>query len=445
MRLHCLSSIAAAAAFGDLAAAQCQPEWLGYGWPYLDGPVHAITIPDLGTSQPLAGMLVAGGNFDAAASTILNKSGVWTGEVWLAMSSGAGGTAHAATMYSPPGQQPQAVLGGFGFGVLRYDGVAWQPFGTGLVRPGFYPHVRSLTAFGGWLVAGGSFQQAGAVPAPGLAYWDGASWHAFPDTYAASPEALHVHAGELHAGGGFGPSPLAPLGAGVLRWNGQNWIPVGGNPPTGTVYSLASYGGELYAGGNFYTSTWGPPQPADFIARFDGASWQPVGAGLNWGVRAMIAFDADGAGPMPEVLAVGGNFWEAGGQAVNQIASWDGQQWRALGAGTNGTVRALAVWRGQLAVGGEFTAAGGIVSPGLAFWGCPQPAPCFANCDQSTTLPLLNIDDFTCFINQFAAGLALPTSQQRHHYANCDSSTTPPVLNVDDFTCFINEFAHGCF
>jgi hypothetical protein len=29
-------------------------------------------------------------------------------------------------------------------------------------------------------------------------------------------------------------------------------------------------------------------------------------------------------------------------------------------------------------------------------------------------------------------------------YANCDNSTTAPVLNVEDFTCFINKFAQGC-
>jgi hypothetical protein len=69
---------------------------------------------------------------------------------------------------------------------------------------------------------------------------------------------------------------------------------------------------------------------------------------------------------------------------------------------------------------------------------------CYANCDGSTTPPILNVEDFTCFINQFAAGTQLPHSQQLTHYANCDQSTTAPVLNVEDFTCFINRFAQGC-
>jgi hypothetical protein len=76
--------------------------------------------------------------------------------------------------------------------------------------------------------------------------------------------------------------------------------------------------------------------------------------------------------------------------------------------------------------------------------GCEGPAACYANCDGSTTEPVLNVDDFTCFINSFAIGQGLPHAQQIEHQANCDGSTTEPVLNVEDFTCFINAFAMGC-
>jgi hypothetical protein len=70
--------------------------------------------------------------------------------------------------------------------------------------------------------------------------------------------------------------------------------------------------------------------------------------------------------------------------------------------------------------------------------------PCYANCDGSTAHPVLNVDDFTCFVNEFAAAQSLPPAQQVGHYANCDGSSVAPVLNVDDFTCFINAFATGC-
>jgi 6-phosphogluconolactonase (cycloisomerase 2 family) len=80
---------------------------------------------------------------------------------------------------------------------------------------------------------------------------------------------------------------------------------------------------------------------------------------------------------------------------------------------------------------------------GIAVW-VPPERVCYANCDGSTSEPILTVDDFICFINEFAAAQALPPEQQVGHYANCDGSTALPVLTVDDFICFINEFAKGC-
>jgi hypothetical protein len=63
------------------------------------------------------------------------------------------------------------------------------------------------------------------------------------------------------------------------------------------------------------------------------------------------------------------------------------------------------------------------------------PCGCYANCDGSTAPPILNVNDFACFLSRFAAGDA---------YANCDGSTAAPTLNVNDFTCFTARFAAGC-
>jgi hypothetical protein len=63
------------------------------------------------------------------------------------------------------------------------------------------------------------------------------------------------------------------------------------------------------------------------------------------------------------------------------------------------------------------------------------PGPCYANCDGSTTVPVLNVSDFICFQSKFAGGSP---------YANCDGSTTPPILNVSDFICFQQKYAAGC-
>jgi subtilisin-like proprotein convertase family protein len=60
---------------------------------------------------------------------------------------------------------------------------------------------------------------------------------------------------------------------------------------------------------------------------------------------------------------------------------------------------------------------------------------CYANCDQSTALPVLTGNDFQCFLNLFASGSSL---------ANCDGSSVPPVLTGNDFQCFLTSFVAGC-
>lgn len=60
---------------------------------------------------------------------------------------------------------------------------------------------------------------------------------------------------------------------------------------------------------------------------------------------------------------------------------------------------------------------------------------CFSNCDGSTVQPFLNINDFMCYLNRYAAG---------DLRANCDGSTAVPVLNAVDFQCFLSMYGAGC-
>jgi hypothetical protein len=79
---------------------------------------------------------------------------------------------------------------------------------------------------------------------------------------------------------------------------------------------------------------------------------------------------------------------------------------------------------------GKMTGNGFELSGGLWIAG----PSCYANCDGSTVAPILNILDFQCFLNKYAAN---------DPYANCDGSSNTPVLNVLDFICFQNNFAQG--
>jgi len=63
------------------------------------------------------------------------------------------------------------------------------------------------------------------------------------------------------------------------------------------------------------------------------------------------------------------------------------------------------------------------------------PPTCYPNCDASTSSPILNANDFLCFLSAFA---------ENQPYANCDGTTSPPAHNVNDFICFLTAFATGC-
>ena len=63
-------------------------------------------------------------------------------------------------------------------------------------------------------------------------------------------------------------------------------------------------------------------------------------------------------------------------------------------------------------------------------------AGCYADCDQSTGIGVLDIFDFLCFGNAFAVG--------EPYACNCDLSTGPNTCDIFDFLCFGNAFAAGC-
>ncbi len=103
---------------------------------------------------------------------------------------------------------------------------------------------------------------------------------------------------------------------------------------------------------------------ANHIARWDGQAWRALSTGIDGTVYALTTWDPDGPGPLPPLLIAGGDFHFAGGSQVDYIAAWDGTSWHALGWGFDGPVHALTTWDPdgsgipQLIAGGDFTAAG---------------------------------------------------------------------------------------
>ena len=170
------------------------------------------------------------------------------------------------------------------------------------------------------------------------------------------------------------------------------------------------------------------------LARWDGQTWSTVGGGITSGgiasIRGLVVFD-DGRGP---ALYASGYFSQMGGVNAYGIARWDGHTWESLGNGFVGPADNFAIFndgRGpSLFAAGTFSSAGGGATAGLAQWvGCPN---CYANCDNSTRSPKLNVLDFICFLNRFAA---------QDPYANCNVDAT---IDISDFMCFLSKFAAGC-
>jgi hypothetical protein len=178
----------------------------------------------------------------------------------------------------------------------------------------------------------------------------------FPNKYGALPQEKAL---KLSGNDGCNPS----------------WVPTfsGGNGPNGLVYSLEVFddgsGPALFVGGNFSEVA---GVSANNIAKWDGEKWSSLSSGLNSVVRALEVHD-DGTGAGEKLYATG-LFTQSGDNGMSHIASWDGAEWSALGAGLNDAGLAL-ISHAQapnsqplLFVGGTFSSAGGDTANLIASW-----------------------------------------------------------------------------
>jgi len=111
------------------------------------------------------------------------------------------------------------------------------------------------------------------------------------------------------------------------------------------VNALRSFGGQLYAGGEF---TMAGSTTTQFIARWDGSAWYRVATlGMNGWVGALAV---DGG-----TLVAGGGFSTAGGVPAYGVARWNGSAWSQAGNGLIGVVYALTARDGRVYAGGSFS------------------------------------------------------------------------------------------
>lgn len=355
------------------AAAWAQPceGWLpGEGFPGVAGVTSVYAEYD--------GELIAGGNFATAGGVVVNNIARWDSVAWRALGSGMAGGAppYFPSVYALVVYNGELVAGGnFDVAgeatvnnVARWDGTMWRPLASGV---GGAPSpsslaVNALTVYNGELIAGGDFTTAGGVAAKHIARWNGVEWSALGGPGSGMNDlvyALTVFHGELIAGGVF-TTAGGTVASRIARWDGSTWRSLGSGVDY-NLYSLTIFRDELIAGG-WFTVAGGVT--VNGVARWNGSTWQALGSGFSNGMYlpgafALRAFNG-------ELIAAGG-FSESGAVALNNIARWNGNEWRPLGAGVGApyeAVSALALWAGDLVAGGYFSIAGGQPVEPWAYW-----------------------------------------------------------------------------
>ena len=108
----------------------------------------------------------------------------------------------------------------------------------------------------------------------------------------------------------------------------MRWAPVS-QGLLGAVSALAIHdqgqGPELYAAGFL-----GIAGQADFaaMAKWNGSDWVLLGGEPNSSVASMAVFDS-GTG---QAIHVGGDFADIGGVAIRRLAQWTGSTWSTVGS-----------------------------------------------------------------------------------------------------------------
>lgn len=220
----------------------------------------------------------------------------------------------------------------------------WSSIGSG-VNSNVY--AFAVDSASNELYVGGWFLEAGGIPAPHIAKWDGTTWSSvgggMNNTFILTDvRSICFFNGDLYAAGAFDSAGGIQV-KNIAKWNGLNWAPVGAglNKP---VHVLQVYNGELYAGGAFDSSG---TIAVNMIAKWDGSNWTNVGSGTDNDVLTMCNFNNN--------LYVGGYFTQAGGIPAYRVAKWDGINWNTVGSGFGNTVRKLYVFNNELFAGGDFT------------------------------------------------------------------------------------------
>jgi hypothetical protein len=356
--------------------------WNGSSWSdvggVVQGAVSCFAVYDDGTGLSLD----VGGSLATAGGVSANGVARWNGVSWSPLGVAAPQGVSVLTVHDDGSGSVLVAGGAFNAagglgagGLATWDGARWTPFGGDMTVDGDIGGVRSLASFGGDLYVGGNFTRAGTRTIPRIARWNGSDWSALGSGVDGAVNAMTTFtsggATDLYVGGDFHSAGGQPR-ASIARWDGTFWSSVG---PTGLstaffgVRALAtSTSGSLYAGGGFDLAE---HTPLGHLGKWDGREWTAVGTGMAGARARIVAIGEVPTGPQRGIY-VGGRFTGIGDASARRIARWDGESFAPLGAGIVGDVHALESLDdgsgAMLVAGGVLPRAGGVDFANVARW-----------------------------------------------------------------------------
>lgn len=395
-------------------------EWDGSTWSLRansgrPGALRAAMAFDPITQQVLAYGGQSGG-------TQHDDTWLWNGTTWtLAAATGPGlAFASFSSVTLDPARQRLTLLRTSNTDLLEmweWDGAAWSLRSTGGPPPGRYDTASDagrglIVTFGGPTNVPQTWEWNGVNASWTFRTSSGPMWRSGHQMVYATAAARTILFGGVASPSGF------PRFRDTWTWDGNAWSLVSNGPPGAFDFAMsfdtAAQRAVLVGG---LTQTW----------EFDPAATQPglkfttvpTGQVVAAGDTLHLSVAATGAGPLSyqwrhydTPLVNGGRISGADTPdlAVSGVLFADAGWYDVVVTDSCGPV---ITDRAQIGVSG----------------------PCYPNCDGSTAPPILNANDFQCFLNQYAVGIP---------YGNCDGSTVAPVLNANDFQCFLNQYAAGC-
>lgn len=379
--------------------------WSILGGDGVQGSVKAVVVS--------GSKVYVGGSFVQAGNVHANGLALWDGTNWSELGDGVMNGTRAGSVYAIAIKGSNVYVGGnfdtaggvSANGIAMWDGSQWQALGSGVAYSGDTAYVEALAVSGTDLYVGGYFQEAGGSPASAIAKWDTLtnSWSAlgagvddgyrYGEVYTIVP-----HNSDIYVGGYFVLAGSSPANY-IARWDGSAWHPLGSDSKNGvdsTVDAIAFDGETAYVGGSFrsmnYDATNYTGDDAHHIALFNGC-WGTLttnaGEGANGEVRSLLVSNHN--------VYAAGDFTTAGGAAAQHIASWDGTNWNPLGSGVTGVVYTIGGTGSNLYVGGGFSTAGDKSSIDFGHWtgseGTGQSPASTGSCNPATLVVNTTSDD----------------------------------------------------